>query len=306
MIKDIICPLCNSDKIKYIDKINKIELIKLYYKLTKVDFSYLICNELNYYECLKCGIRFYYPHITGDEVFYNALQKIDWYYMNEKNEYNYARKYINNGDKVLEIGCGKGAFASYIPDNKYIGLDSSKNAKIMAAENGIFIENDIIENYSKFHKEEFDVVVSFQVLEHVDNPKTFIESSLNALKVNGRLIIGVPSENSFLKYVTNDILNMPPHHITRWSDQTFLFIAEKYNLDILDIYHEKVQEIHKLYYLNTLVRNSLRSCKLIDTSLTGKFINKMSGLVARLLIKGLRDEMLPNGHTVVVVFQKRG
>jgi len=88
---------------------------------------------------------------------------------------------------------------------------------------------------------------------------------------------------------------MPPHHITRWSDQTFLFVAEKYNLDILDI----------LYYLNTLVRSNLRSCKLIDTSLTGTFIHKISGFITRTLIKGLKDEMLPNGHTIVAVFQKR-
>ena len=83
-----------------------------------------------------------------------------------------------------------------------------------------------------------------------------------------------------------------------------LNIADKYDLNIIDIYHEKVQEIHKLYFLNTLVQNSLLCNKLIDTSIIRRFISKFASLVSRLLIRGLKDEMLPNGHNVLVVYKK--
>ncbi len=298
------CPLCKSENIKELEKINQIKLVQLYESLTKVDFSYLIQKDINYCVCKNCRLRFYDPLITGDEKFYNSLQNFEWYYMDEKEEYLEAKKYIKSKDKVLEVGSGKGAFAKHLTTKDYIGLDFSINAKKMAAKNGITIENEMIQDYAKKHQEKFDIVVSFQVLEHVSDPKVFIESKLETLKIGGRLIMAVPSEDSFLKYVSNGILNMPPHHVTRWSDYTFKFIADKYDLNIVNIYHEKVQEVHKQWYLSTLIGNSFLSNKLIDVSFFRKATNKLSGFFSKILLKGLKDEMLPNGHTVLVVMEK--
>ena len=299
------CPLCKEKNIKVLDKIDKHELVKLYKKMTDIDFGNLVTQDIDFCECQNCKLRFYNPLITGDEKFYNALQKFDWYYMDEKEEYHYAKKYIGSNDKVLEVGSGKGAFAKHLATKNYIGLDFSQNAKEMAAKNGVTIENEMVQDYAIKHTEEFDVVVSFQVLEHVSDPKEFLESNLSALKKGGKLIVAVPSEDSFLKYVTNGILNMPPHHVTRWSDATFDYIAQKYNLDIETIYHEKVQEVHKRWYLNTLILNSLCNHKFVASSIFRKILGKFSSLLSRLLLKGLQDEMLPNGHTVLVVFNKK-
>jgi SAM-dependent methyltransferase len=299
------CPLCESNKIQKLEVVNKCALVELYKKITQIDFSYLINQDIYYCECEDCKLRFYNPLITGDERFYNSLQKYDWYYMDEKEEYHYAKKYIATTDKVLEVGSGKGAFAKHINTKDYIGLDFSENAKKMAAINGITIKNEMIQDFSKRHKNEFDIVLSFQVLEHVSDPKSFIEAKLEALKTGGKLIIAVPSEDSFLKYVTNGILNMPPHHVTRWSDATFGFIANKYDLNTMNIYHERVQEVHKSWYLNTLISNSICRNKLIDISFARKIVSKTASVISKLILRGLSNEMLPNGHTVLVVFEKK-
>jgi len=299
------CPLCENVDISLLETVSKNNLISLYYDMTEVDFSYLIQKDIIYCECKNCKLKFFDPLITGDEKFYNALQKFDWYYMDEKEEYHYAKKFIQNASSVLEVGSGKGAFAKHIKDSTYVGLDFSENAKNMAAENGVLVENIMIQDYANMHKEEFDVVLSFQVLEHVSDAKGFIEAKLEALKKGGKLIIAVPSEDSFLKYVQNGVLNMPPHHVTRWSDDTFQFIADKYNLKILDIYHEVVQEAHKQWYLGTLISRCLFESKLIDTSFFKKIVNKVISYFSKFLLKGLEDEMLPNGHTVLVVMEKQ-
>ena len=298
------CPLCENKEISKLKNIKKKDLLQLYKKLTKIDFSYLINQDINLCECKKCKLKFYYPLITGDEKFYNSLQHFNWYYGDGKKEHLDAALYINFTDKVLEVGSGKGTFVKYLPTKDYTGLDFSSNAKAMAAENGVVIENEMIEDYALNNENTFDVVVSFQVLEHVMNPRSFLEAKIKSLKVGGKMIIAVPSEDSFLKYCTNNILNMPPHHVTLWSDITFKFIANEFNLEILDISHEKVQEVHKLQYLNTLIGNSLSQNKLIDTSLGQKFKNKVVSIFSRLFIRGLKDEMLPNGHNVLVVYKK--
>lgn len=65
-----------------------------------------------------------------------------------------------------------------------------------------------------------------------------------------------------------------------------------------------MKKIHKLWYLHTLVRNSLKNYELIDVSLVGKFINIFSSFIAKILMRGIKKEMLPNGHTVIAVFKK--
>lgn len=299
------CPLCENTNIKKLETVNKDDLVYLYKKMTDIDFGYLINQDINYCECKECSLRYFDPLITGDEKFYNALQKFEWYYMDEKEEYVYAKEYIKATDKVLEVGSGKGAFAKHIPTKDYIGLDFSENAKKMAEKNGIIIENEMIQDYAEKHPNSFDVVVSFQVLEHVSDPKSFIEAKIKALKSGGRMIIAVPSEDSFLKFVINGILNMPPHHVTRWSDETLEFIAKKYDLEVEAIYHEKVQEVHKNWFLATFFRSVLSSNKLIDRSLKNKFVSKGCSLLSRVFTKSLHDEMLPNGHTVLVVYRKK-
>lgn len=298
------CPLCKNENIINIETIDKNILVHLYKKFIGLDCSYLINQNLDYCECENCKLRFFDPLITGDEKFYNSLQKLKWYYMDEKEEYSEAIKHIKPTDKVLEIGSGKGAFAKYIESSSYVGLDFSEKAKEMAERNGVVVKNEAVQSYAQKHEEEFDVVVSFQVLEHVSDSKSFIESQLQALKTGGKLIIAVPSEDSFLKYVNNGALNMPPHHVTRWSDSTFEFIAEKYGLSIVGTYHEKVQEVHKHWYLKTLIENRFFATKLVDISLFRMVSKKVIGLMATVFLNALRDEMLPNGHTVLVVIKK--
>lgn len=179
------CPLCESKHIKIIETIDRKDLLQIYRYLMRIDLNYLVFQDLDYCECQKCKLRFFHPMITGDEKFYNVLQKFDWYYMDEKEEYLYAKNYIKPMDKVLEIGSGKGAFTKHIETKDYIGLHFSEYAKILAAQNGREILNLSIEDYARKNPNSIDVVVSFQVIEHVTNPKSFIESSISALKRGG-------------------------------------------------------------------------------------------------------------------------
>lgn len=299
------CPLCTSNKIKKLDSLDRNALISLYEKLTKVNFSYLIDQNIDYCECQKCKLRFYDPFIIGDEKFYNALQNFNWYYLDEKFEYEEAAKYIKLNDAVLDVGSGKGAFAKLLPTKNYIGLDTSEGAREMASKDGIKIERKSIQNYVKNHKESFDVVVSFQVLEHVDDPKSFLQAKIDALKVGGKLVIAVPSEDSFLKYVANGILNMPPHHTLRWSDEALQFIAEQYGLELLHLHHEKMRDIHTLWFVDTFLQNLFLQPRLIDVSLKRKIISCMSQIFAKILEKGAKEEFLPHGHTVIAIYQKK-
>ena len=104
------CVLCKYRYVSVLDKIKSGDLVRLYRKFLNVDFSYLIKQDFIYYECQNCKLRYYDPPITGDEKFYQELQKFGWYYMDSKKEFEIAKLHINEQDRILEIGSGKGAF----------------------------------------------------------------------------------------------------------------------------------------------------------------------------------------------------
>lgn len=304
-MNQIKCPLCESNHYDTLENIKKDDLIHLYKRAFGVSVSTLIKSDISYIHCKECDLRFFidnsYQMPTGDDGFYNALNKFPWYYMAEKNEYQYAKKYIKASDKVLEVGCGKAAFAKFIPTKDYTGLEFSTDAKKLAAQSGINIENISIEEYAKKHSNSFDVVCSFQVLEHVSNPRGFIKSKLEALKGGGAMIIAIPSEESFLKDCVNGILNMPPHHLSRFSDKTLQNIAEIFDLKLIDIYHENIQPEHIDMYRSIQWAKKFLPAPLIDRGLLRKIINRF-GIIGRRFIK---IPPTAYGQSVVAIYEKR-
>ena len=187
MIKQ--CILCKTSHLEMTSHIKAKNLIAFYRKSFGIDITHLIPTDLRYYHCKNCDLRFFTLEDgkipTGDNEFYNALNQFDWYYFSEKSEYHYAKSFITPESKVLEVGCGKGAFAKFLPTQakaNYIGLEFSTKAKEMAALDGVRIENIAIEEYAKTHAHTFDVATSFQVLEHVANPYEFLRAQIECLK----------------------------------------------------------------------------------------------------------------------------
>jgi len=308
----IVCPLSGSSNVTLIEQINASDLIKMYNKFLKSDISkeFGDVQKIGYYHCIDSDLRFFYPMVTGSENFYEHLQKFEWYYMDEKDEYDYAKNFIKESDLVLEIGCGKGAFAQKISTKKYVGLEFSRKAKEIAFSKGILIENESIQSHSVAHPAKYDVVCAFQVLEHVSEIRSFIESSIKALKPGGLLIYSVPSADSFLSIITNHIFNMPPHHVSFWSDKCLKHIADIFGMKIVNIEHQKLADIHKVGWASSIILESLRNwlgvqSELVDMSLKYKVLQKISLLTGEVLAKGLiNPKVLPEGHSVTVVYHK--
>lgn len=184
-------------------------------------------TTIELYNCNDTGYRFYYPdEIWGDGRFYEDLQKNNsWYYAKDRWEHRKGIERINTGDKVLEIGCGDGVFLELlkkkgIKNAEAIELNESAVAALKKA--GYDIYNETIETFAPKHKEQYDVVCFFQVLEHIHDIKSFLTSALQTLKKGGRVIIAVPHNNPYLlRYDINHTLNLPPHHAGLWNQQAF-------------------------------------------------------------------------------------
>ena len=108
-------------------------------------------------------------------------EPIEWHILNQEinNEaenynhlmhvatYKYALKFIEN-KRVLDYGCGSG-YGSYFLSEKaksVIGVDINPDAVLMAQKNYVS-ENLSFSEIKSLNEKDFDVITSFQVVEHV-------------------------------------------------------------------------------------------------------------------------------------------
>ena len=285
------CPLCHSDKIKLIENIAVNDLVNLYQSKFGLDITHLFKSEqVGFLECTVCGLKYFVPFSGGDEKFYEYFQKYPWYYLEDKSEYDFAINFINSPDKVLEIGSGRGVFAKKISTTDYTGLEFSKSACDLAAQQGIKVLNERLEEHALNNQSKYDVVSSFQVLEHIDNVNSFLQAAIACLKPGGKLILSVPGDESFFGGMVNAYLNLPPHHASRWSSRTLKRVAEIFHLNIESIYYEEIALMHHLSYARTINENFLRNklglkFHLVDLSWTQKLIKIVGFMVAKFNVK---------------------
>jgi len=107
---------------------------------------------------------------------------------------------ITNGSTVLDVGCGTGEFVDFLclKKDKCIisGIDFSKVAIIEAKKKCPecdFFVIDIMEMSKTFS--DIDYIVSFETIEHLDDPPDFINEVSKTLKKGGILFLSTPYDN---------------------------------------------------------------------------------------------------------------
>jgi SAM-dependent methyltransferase len=194
----------------------------------------------------------------------------------------------------------------------YTGLEFNDEAVRSATERGLHVENGSIEQHMVGREGLYDVVCAFQVLEHVAQVHNFIAASVRGLKIGGLLIYCVPSEESYVSLLQNAVLNLPPHHVTRWTDVALKSIARLFPLELVAIEHERLADFHKKTYTSVLVLRTLsrllcreRKPALLDLSRGWRLLSSIAWRLGRILEKGLDDSrLLPQGNAVTAVFRK--
>ena len=147
------------------------------------------------------------------------------------NLYNLALKYINSIEKnvrLLDIGAGGGEFLNLLPKCvKGFGVEPSPELRRLAQRRfsiKINFKNidEIIDTY--------DVITMFDVLEHIENDRSFLKRIVELMNNNGLLIIAVPSLN-FL-YGNRDYVT---GHYRRYDYHQLKFLFKEMNFHTLVI-----------------------------------------------------------------------
>lgn len=165
--------------------------------------------------------------ITTEEEYYNHLMHIA--------TYQYALKFVK-GKSVLDYGCGTG-YGSYLlasVANKVTGVDISDES-IEYSKNTYSAKNLFFKTIQDLTDEKFDIITSFQVIEHVFNVKEFLKQFKKSLNQDGYLLISTPDNTNRLFKFIQKPWNV--YHIKEYSSSSLYNLLNKYftRVDLLKI-----------------------------------------------------------------------
>ncbi len=215
--------------------------------------------HLNYVECEKCKTLYISPRPTPEilEKFYKKSENYSYW-----NKYIFpasenARKenlFVPRVDKViklcdkynvdkkaiLEIGAGFGTFCEVMQStgrfSRVVGIEPTPDLAKTCRTKGIEIIEKPIEKVRFSENELFDVVVNFEVIEHLFSPNNFIVQCKRMLRKNGLLIVTCPNGQGFDIITLKEMSKTVDHeHLNYFNPESLKLLIEKTGFEVLEI-----------------------------------------------------------------------
>jgi len=157
--------------------------------------------------------------------------------------YKFAGEYISKRMKVLDAPCGSGYGTKFLAlkGAEVYGVDINEGAighakEFFSDELGHFYVGDIENMRNIFNEDKFfDAVVSFEGIEHLKNPDSFLSEAERLLKPDGIFMISTPRKP-----------HGSPFHIKEYSLDEFKDLLSG-RFAIKEIYGQIYTEFHDLF-----------------------------------------------------------
>jgi 2-polyprenyl-3-methyl-5-hydroxy-6-metoxy-1,4-benzoquinol methylase len=218
----------------------------------------------NLVRCMNCSLIFENPifdqkHIIGQykaENFnisnYNFNLKLKTFTKSFLNFYKFRP--IAKNRLALDIGCGGGGALVALKKFGFNseGIEPSKQLSLYARKLGFKIYNNSIENFSI--KKKYDLIILYDVLEHLRHPNKILNKIYKILKPNGKFIINIPDEGSFLiKLLGKYNWWIMSCHLAHYNKKSLQIILKKNNFKIIK--KNKFYQYYTLGYLLKIASN---------------------------------------------------
>lgn len=197
------CKLCSSKNIQSlfvagdVHGRKKLSTAKfMIYECSDCNVAYININiNKNYYR--KYYSKNYYAEETGNSFLKTISNLI--LRLSIARQLKLINKFKPKGNKILEIGCAKGKNLNMLPDiyEKY-GVEVNQNAVRYIKKHypDIKIYNRKIDDLRFKCTVKFDVIIMWQVFEHIDDPHSFFKSVIKLLADDGVIIFEIPNRDS--------------------------------------------------------------------------------------------------------------
>ena len=154
--------------------------------------------------------------------------------------------------KILEVGCSSGVFLAELKqglalenllDNCLLcGVDIDKNAIQKSIDSDLNLVAMPVEKFAEKNSDEFDLVIHFELIEHLSDPFQFMVSINKLLKPSGAHHFHTPNalgmDNIALDWNSTRLLAhaiFPPMHINAFTTQNIVHFALRTGFNVVSI-----------------------------------------------------------------------
>jgi SAM-dependent methyltransferase len=185
--------------------------------------------------------------MPGNEAFYRAISGSE-YYVEGKWEFEQAIGDLRccRARRVLDVGCGSGNFLRLLrradPGLQIWGHDQSAVLMRQLAAEGFEALPGTPEQLAAGGFDRFDAICMFQVLEHAADPLAFLTAYTRLLQPGGLLIVTTPDADGPIRNFPEALTELPPHHLTQWTERAFRSCLPRFGLDITAVRNEPLPD----------------------------------------------------------------
>jgi 2-polyprenyl-3-methyl-5-hydroxy-6-metoxy-1,4-benzoquinol methylase len=231
------CPACASSKAKK--------------KYSKYSFTYL--------ECEACQTVYTSPRPTAKllgEFYSNSVNYAYWNkYIFPASEstrrqkivvprvdriLDYCKKYHSPTHSILEVGAGFGTFCEEMASRKVftriVAVEPSPTLAETCRKRGVETIELPIEEVKLKEDEKFDVVVNFEVIEHLFSPQDFIQQCKRQMKPGALFVVSCPNGQGFDVITLKEKSNTIDHeHLNYFNPNSIDLLFKANGFEVLEV-----------------------------------------------------------------------
>ncbi|MCL2226750.1 MAG: class I SAM-dependent methyltransferase [Oscillospiraceae bacterium] len=236
MFETTTCPACFSSA--------------THFEFEKLGFSYCSCD--------KCQTLFVNPRPTLDslEEFYSNSPSTN-FWVEEfflpvaevrrekifKPRAQFVSKQFPTMDKakIGDIGAGFGLFLEELrkiwPESEIIAVEPSDKMANMCVGKGIKVFPKMLENLDPVTEGDFELLVAYELFEHLLNPASFLQNVYDLLKPNGYFVLttlnGMGFDIQLLWEKSKSV--SPPHHLNFFNPKSISLLLQSKGFEAVNV-----------------------------------------------------------------------
>lgn len=142
-------------------------------------------------------------------------------------------------DSLLEVGAGFGTFCEEAQGSgafgQVTGIELTPHLAETCRRRGLTVHETPVEK-ADLPPESFDVIASFETIEHIFDPRGFIEGCARLLKPGGVLVLSCPNFHGFdIMALGTDSNSIDHEHLNYFNPRSFRRLLESCGFDVLSV-----------------------------------------------------------------------
>ena len=204
-------------------------------------------NEIvNMVRCGTCGLVYLHPQpVTQVRTKYIETYDLAEHFapLAPRKRVLYERRFarisppVAGTSRVCDVGCGDGQFLGLAKERGWVpyGIEMNPPAAARARERGATVSVGVLEELDDLEWGTFDLVTSWDVLEHTPTPRQFAERLVRLLAPHGTLVVTTLNLPSLAWRAFGTKWSMVGEdHFTYWDRRSMTALFESLGLEVLD------------------------------------------------------------------------